>query len=40
MANGDFVSQYTGAQIEQAIGAYLNGDTKTTVTVNVSATST
>ena len=38
MANGDFVSQYTGAQIEQAIGAYLNGDTKTTVTVNVSAT--
>ena len=40
MANGDFVSQYTGAQIEQAIGAYLNGDTKTTVTVNVSATTT
>ena len=40
MANGDFVSQYTGAQIEQAIGAYLNGNTKTTVTVNVSATTT
>ena len=40
MANGDFVSQYTGAQIEQAIGAYLNGNTKTTVTVNVSATAT
>lgn len=40
MANGDFVSQYTGAQIERAIGAYLNGNTKTTVTVNVSATST
>ena len=40
MANGDFVSQYTGAQIEQAIGAYLNGNTKTTVTVNVLATST
>lgn len=38
MANGDFVSQYTGAQIEQAIGAYLNGNTKTTVVVNVSAT--
>ena len=38
MANGDFVSQYTGAQIEQAISAYLNGNTKTTVTVNVSAT--
>lgn len=38
MANGDFVSQYTGAQIEQAISAYLNGNTKTTVTVNVLAT--
>lgn len=38
MANGDFVSQYTGAQIEQAISAYLNGNTKTTVTVNVSGT--
>ena len=38
MANGDFVSQYTGAQIEQAIGAYLNGNTKTTVIVNLSAT--
>ena len=38
MANGDFVSQYTGAQIEQAISAYLNGNTKTTVIVNVSAT--
>ena len=38
MANGDFVSQYTGDQIEQAISAYLNGNTKTTVTVNVSAT--
>ena len=33
-----FVSQYTGDQIEQAISAYLNGNTKTTVTVNVSAT--
>ena len=40
MANGDFVSQYTGAQIEQAISAYLNGNTKTTVAVNVSATAT
>ena len=38
MANGDFVSQYTGDQIEQAISAYLNGNTKTTVIVNVSAT--
>ena len=38
MAEGDFVSKYTGADIEQAIGAYLNGNTKTTVTVNVSAT--
>ena len=35
-----FVSQYTGEQIEQAISAYLNGNTKTTVTVNVLATST
>lgn len=40
MANGDFVSQYTGDQIEQAIAAYLNGNTKTTVIVNVSATDT
>lgn len=40
MANGDFVSQYTGGQIEQAISAYLNGNTKTTVIVNVSATTT
>lgn len=38
MADGDFISQYTGEQIEQAISAYLNGNTKTTVTVNVSAT--
>ena len=35
MANGDFVSKYTGAQIEQAISAYFNGNTKTTVIVNV-----
>ena len=35
-----FTSQYAGADIERAIGAYLNGNTKTTVTVNVSATST
>lgn len=33
-----FTSQYAGAKIEQAISAYLNGNTKTTVTVNVSAT--
>ena len=33
-----FTSQYTGTQIEQAVGAYLNGNTKTTVTVSVSAT--
>ena len=38
MAEGDFVSKYIGADIDQAIGAYLNGNTKTTVTVNVSAT--
>ena len=35
-----FTSQYTGSKIEQAISAYLNGNTKTTVTVNVLATST
>ena len=35
-----FTSQYTGEQIEQAIAAYLNGNTKTTVTVNVSVTTT
>ena len=33
-----FISQYTGDQIEQAISAYLNGNTKTTVTVSVSGT--
>lgn len=33
-----FTSQYTGSKIDQAISAYLNGNTKTTVTVNVSAT--
>ena len=33
-----FVSQYTGEQIEQAISAYLNGNTKTTVIVSVSGT--
>lgn len=33
-----YTSRYTGSEIEQAIGAYLNGNTKTTVTVNVSAT--
>ena len=40
MANGGFVSKYIGADIDKAIGAYLNGNTKTTVTVNVSATAT
>lgn len=35
-----FTSQYAGSEIEQAISAYLNGNTKTTVTVNVSATPT
>lgn len=35
MANGGFTSQYTGAQIEQAIGAYLNGDTRSTIVVSV-----
>ena len=38
MAEGDFVSKYTGSEIEQAIAAYFNGNTKTTVIVNVSAT--
>ena len=40
MAGTGFTSQYTGAQIEQAIGAYLNGDTRTTVVINITATST
>ena len=40
MATGDFISQYTGEQIEQAIAAYLNGNTKTAVTFDVSATAT
>lgn len=40
MAEGDFISQYTGDQIEQAVAAYLNGNTKTAVTVDVSATAT
>ena len=35
MAEGDFVSQYTGSEIEQAIGAYLNGDTRSTVVVDI-----
>ena len=38
MAEGDFVSKYTGDQIEQAISACLNGNTKTTVVAKVSAT--
>lgn len=38
MAAGNFVSQYTGDQIEQAISACLNGNTKTTVVVKVSPT--
>ena len=38
MAAGDFVSRYTGTEIEQAIAAYFNGNTKTTVIVNVLAT--
>lgn len=42
MANTEhgFTSQYTGAEIQTAIAAYLNGNTKTTVIVNVSATDT
>lgn len=35
MAEGDFVSQYTGTQIEQAISAYLNGDTRSTIVVDI-----
>ena len=35
-----YTSQYTGSQIDTAVGAYLNGNTKTTVIVNVSATET
>lgn len=33
MAN--YVSQYTGAQIDQAIGAYFSGDTRSTIVVRV-----
>ena len=35
-----YTSRYTGSEIDTAIGAYLNGNTKTTVIVNVSATTT
>lgn len=35
MAEGDFVSQYTGAKIEQAISAYWNGDTRSTIVVDI-----
>ena len=35
-----YTSQYTGSQIDTAVGAYLNGNKKTTVVVNVSATET
>lgn len=35
-----FTSQYIGADIDKAIGAYLTGNTKTTVIINVTATST
>lgn len=38
MAAGNFVSQYTGDQIEQAISACLNGNTKTTVVARLPAT--
>ena len=31
-----YTSRYTGSEIDTAIGAYLNGNTKTTVIVNVS----
>lgn len=39
MAETGFTSQYTGAQIEQAIAAYYEGDTRTTVVVEIKATS-
>ena len=35
MAEGDFVSQYTGTDIERAIAAYWNGDTRSTVVVDI-----
>ena len=38
MAAGNFVSQYTGDQIEQAISACLNGNTKTTVVARLPGT--
>ena len=30
-----FTSQYTGSEIEQAISAYLNGDTRSTIVVDI-----
>ena len=39
MAGTGFTSQYTGEKIEQAIAAYWNGDTRTTVVINITATS-
>lgn len=35
MADTGFTSQYTGTEIEQAIGAYLNGDTRSTIVVDI-----
>lgn len=35
MAGTGFTSQYTGTEIEQAIGAYLNGDTRSTIVVSI-----
>lgn len=35
MAGTGFTSQYTGTEIEQAIGAYLNGDTRSTIVVDI-----
>ena len=39
MAGTGYTSRYTGAEIDQAIAAYWNGDTRTTVVINITATS-
>ena len=33
----DYVSQYTGAKIDQAIGAYFSGDTRSTIVEKLNA---
>ena len=40
MAGTGYTSRFIGEDIDKAIAAYLNGNTRTTVVVNVSATET